>query len=692
MSKNIHLLQELQAMYAEKYRLCLFTTDMQKNIMIDVMGQNTLFETLHHQFNIFQEVADIHYETWSINKPVVYDIWPGVYAIITPVHIDDGRSFYIWSGFFISQGTEELVRERINNPDINWDEVTVLNNETKSNLLEDMKTMAEIAALCLQEIDETEFYQKKIKLFQQIANKKTIGDLLDSFIAIHPELDFLGAASKYDEDNFKIISTVGEKMNVLTGTTVAPGEGLLGRVLVTNHYEFWERTDKDPRTSLFHKESIHPKSLFCFPIKQEDEFDMLLFGGSFKTETFSNKSAELIRLLMTIFEVGYLVKTLQKENTHLITRSQALTEIGKLLTTTPDYKRIIYILVDISMNLVEGLFSFVVLKESQTGAMKLISRGQADGMEEYAQEAAKRYYHAEEVRQSPSVREIQSGHTVIECPIFHRDKLLGVLCVGMRENEEIIDEHLHFLQTLSIMGGVSLQLLAQEEDGTEDKQIHALFKAVKHFDEAKYRKMKEAEQLAFEFSSIQGFALPMLKTITNACRLSYYSPDFIREILPDSKVAEILETGEALLNGSNSLSWEDASICAQVYALVITYVEDKSTDVYKNRENGIAAEFDTFLNETKFKEVELTLSPEEVIAEQKIESIESTIKELNLSPREQEVLDLVIQGNNNKEIAEQLYISNHTVKNHVTKIFQKLEVPDRAHAISKVYQLKHQSS
>jgi len=48
-----------------------------------------------------------------------------------------------------------------------------------------------------------------------------------------------------------------------------------------------------------------------------------------------------------------------------------------------------------------------------------------------------------------------------------------------------------------------------------------------------------------------------------------------------------------------------------------------------------------------------------------------------LSEREQEVVGLVAQGFRNKEIAEQLGISEQTVKNHLHNIFDKLGVSDR---------------
>jgi len=52
-----------------------------------------------------------------------------------------------------------------------------------------------------------------------------------------------------------------------------------------------------------------------------------------------------------------------------------------------------------------------------------------------------------------------------------------------------------------------------------------------------------------------------------------------------------------------------------------------------------------------------------------------------LSEREREILDLIAQGASNSEIAERLVLSPKTVRNHVSNIFSKLQVADRAHAI-----------
>lgn len=54
-----------------------------------------------------------------------------------------------------------------------------------------------------------------------------------------------------------------------------------------------------------------------------------------------------------------------------------------------------------------------------------------------------------------------------------------------------------------------------------------------------------------------------------------------------------------------------------------------------------------------------------------------------LTVREREVLDLIASGNNNQAIAARLYISPKTVSNHISSIFDKLQVADRAQAIIK---------
>lgn len=59
----------------------------------------------------------------------------------------------------------------------------------------------------------------------------------------------------------------------------------------------------------------------------------------------------------------------------------------------------------------------------------------------------------------------------------------------------------------------------------------------------------------------------------------------------------------------------------------------------------------------------------------------------DLTDRETEILEQMSKGLSNKEIADKLFISEKTVKNHITNIFQKIDVSDRTQAV--LFAIKH---
>jgi DNA-binding CsgD family transcriptional regulator len=58
------------------------------------------------------------------------------------------------------------------------------------------------------------------------------------------------------------------------------------------------------------------------------------------------------------------------------------------------------------------------------------------------------------------------------------------------------------------------------------------------------------------------------------------------------------------------------------------------------------------------------------------------IDQYGISKRELEILKLILEGKNNKEIKDSLFISYHTVKNHVYNLYQKVGVKNRFQLIA----------
>ena len=73
---------------------------------------------------------------------------------------------------------------------------------------------------------------------------------------------------------------------------------------------------------------------------------------------------------------------------------------------------------------------------------------------------------------------------------------------------------------------------------------------------------------------------------------------------------------------------------------------------------------------------------------QKLSAEVSRIKAIDtvvLTNREMEILRLLDEGQSNKQIAKDLFISLHTVKNHVHRILEKLHVSNRREAVHLAY-------
>lgn len=70
------------------------------------------------------------------------------------------------------------------------------------------------------------------------------------------------------------------------------------------------------------------------------------------------------------------------------------------------------------------------------------------------------------------------------------------------------------------------------------------------------------------------------------------------------------------------------------------------------------------------------------------EQNEVNLKRTGISKREFEVLELLAAGLSNQEIAERLFVSNSTVKTHVSNVLAKLDANRRTEAIAKAKNLR----
>lgn len=69
--------------------------------------------------------------------------------------------------------------------------------------------------------------------------------------------------------------------------------------------------------------------------------------------------------------------------------------------------------------------------------------------------------------------------------------------------------------------------------------------------------------------------------------------------------------------------------------------------------------------------------------------LDGFFKKHSISKREKEIAELILQGKSNKDIEHQLFISPHTVKNHIYNLYQKTGVKSRGQLVSRMLESNH---
>ena len=111
------------------------------------------------------------------------------------------------------------------------------------------------------------------------------------------------------------------------------------------------------------------------------------------------------------------------------------------------------------------------------------------------------------------------------------------------------------------------------------------------------------------------------------------------------------------------------------------FIPDMSTDLILGLVGAAFVGLGVYLG-LKFRKVEIVeVGPIVEIDHERIQS-------LGLTEREMEVLQLISEGFSNVEIGERLFVSENTIKTHVSNLFVKLDVKRRTQAVTRAKELR----
>lgn len=110
-------------------------------------------------------------------------------------------------------------------------------------------------------------------------------------------------------------------------------------------------------------------------------------------------------------------------------------------------------------------------------------------------------------------------------------------------------------------------------------------------------------------------------------------------------------------------------------------VVEHSLEIYGGLIAAVFAGLGIWLGLKLTNKKEIVVVREVPVAAQPFAVNEARLRELGITRREREILELIATGLSNREIAEKLFVSENTVKTHSSRLFDKLSAKRRTQAV-----------
>jgi DNA-binding CsgD family transcriptional regulator len=503
---------------------------------------------------------------------------------------------------------------------------------------------------------------------------------------------FGGVAMAAQEDGaYRISETVNPEHSQMAGAEFRIGEGFLGQGAMVGDVLSWKEIEHDPRSQFFAAFGIEPRSLVCVPIEDDQHHVIgLIFWGSCSRKREAPPIVPSVRVLGKLYGMLQSARNVEQAYRTQKIYLSSLIEITRLVHRIHDLKRLLAVLVDISINLIDearsSLFMFKVPGKSKAS---IVSRGMTqERAQRYSQELISRYLDNPGSAGEPVLGETFWGEISIECPIRCHGAVQGALCVFLPRSRGA-EDYLDVFQAFMTLANMAIeQAVSRDAENEMDRGVAMLFESMGYWNAEKHQLHARARELAAEFAAGMLPEPESVSLISSACLVCAYPPDLLKAHLEQhAGLIDLVAEFQEYRKGGGSSASPPGTAC-QVMALAFAYLEEHENPDALHRLEAIPASmrdaFIRFVHSRLTAEFETELERKPDYADASLHLTDLT-RAFKLSSREQEVYELVVNGLNNREIAEALFISEHTVKNHITNLFQKLNVSDRAQAIALAY-------
>jgi|GEM_PF-3072201 len=691
MDRSLALIQRLQDSYAHQTGLSIILLDVEGNMPTRPSWTSSFARQVKDEIDQPEE--------WlrKITEVSVFDFYPGLKEIIIPISFQGSIRYHLCAGVIIENSSRQSLYwylEQDSKDRSGWkvelERLPDTSAADRQQLIDQLMVLSDTISALLESDDSVKRGKRALAGIQRIS-KMVFDDhgfdaILQEYLSMCKELNFVGFARRANGECI-VTHMLGEpSYQSLIGSRFAIGEGFIGLAMATGMEGCWNRVRQDPRKVLFRHANPSPEALVCYPVLDDDGVTGVLFGGTFRinaqmdtlTVDKGRIASNLLRNYLNRQELnGSMFKQLRRMN--------ALMEISKLVICTQDIKKIAFMLVDMSLNIVQGKFAAVTLieHEASPGEVRIVSRGLTAEQSDRYGKLVMREYLSDNNRCEPKVRQLERGMKVQECPIMNHQSLYGVLSIALEKEDR---ESQTFIASMAAIGAIAIQQTHQRREGTRE-QVKSLRDAILHWNPEAYDFAQSLRERVLGFAEYAELPAVDREALEYASMLAPYHPDIVRAVLSrEPGICQTVYDYYRLDHVEKSAAAEDhQGYCrnGQILKLASDSLKELEwTDIpdwiSEDLDQELAQMFHSYMLRTQV--VELKVSTHDPIPNME-----------GLSKREQEVLGYVVKGLTNKQIAAVMFISEHTVKNHISNVYQKTGVSDRAGLMARFYR-QHRNS
>lgn len=715
-------IQELQDTFGSVTSQAIVLTDQAGNIVT----RPTLYGIFYQKmFNSLQETRrpfePALLRLGPLSHPAVLEEWvPGLKYVVSPLVPDYGQTYYLWSGLYMEEGTRELVLQGFeakmrNHPQ--YDELRAelvampeLSRESIGRVRGKLGVLGNILSKLLAGYVLKPLAQRSGMVISQLLSNLEedflkVEDVLQQMAGTFSGADLYAFAIEDEAGGYKVKYSAGREANLLMNAKFQQGDGFMGQAVLGREPRHWQGVAKDPRSFFFTQRGItQPEYLSCYPVQIHSGKKALLLAVGFGEIRQLQDHAQQEQMVASLLGLSARGEKLLQRETLRNEATLRLKEAACLLPQTASTQELGMQLLDIIMGMPFYPSSVLVYFEKATGGSHYAKGWSLEAVAHYVQDIEERYS-PQAFLSSAIIHEDGEEQVLLECPLIAEKVFKGILAVGFRRRSEA-EEWLTFASCLASLASTAIRLL--EKDNKLMKQAGIFLGHTRDYLRSSnpelQRLSQEAASMAHELARYTGLPEREAEQMKTACLLAPFKLDALLRYGFYQEELLLLKQVDQLASFYFEMDKPAVSLPAQLLALVLLHT-GKHADKEQLAESDLEwidpsrytlddyaageidseprSAFQSFLrSRSDSQAMKRTVSAVKLLNSA---SLKTPKEEWGISPREEEVLELIILGKTNKDIASALFISEHTVKNHLSRIFTKMNVTDRSQIIALVY-------